>query len=246
MTLAGFRFIPGYLDRESQREVLAAVRAVIAEAPLYSPRMPRSGKPFSVKMTNCGPLGWVSDIEGYRYQPMHPETGKAWPPIPPIVMQAWETLSGYPHPPEACLVNYYAADTRMGLHQDKDEADFQRRSYRCRSATRRCSGSAARSRSDPTRSFRLSSGDAVVLGGEVPPRLSRRRPHHQRNVRPPCEGGRFNLTLRRVTRRRNRSVGDGRSCRSQVQRSMLRSSVTEARRRRCGHPTRICRRHCRW
>ena len=97
---------------------------MIAEAPLYQPRMPRSGKPFSVQMTNCGPLGWVSDIDGYRYQPTHPETGRAWPPMPAIVLEAWETLADYPHPPEACLVNYYAPGTRMGLHQDKDEADF--------------------------------------------------------------------------------------------------------------------------
>ena len=76
MTLTGFRIIPGYLDRKRQRLLLAALRAVIAEAPLYHPTMPRSGKPLSVQMTNCGPLGWVSDINGYRYQPTHPVTRK--------------------------------------------------------------------------------------------------------------------------------------------------------------------------
>ena len=120
----GVRYSPGYLDAAGQRALLAALRAAIAEAPLYQPRMPRSGKPFSVQMTNCGPLGWVSDISGYRYQPTHPETGEPWPPMPAIVLEAWAALSGDPSPPEACLVNYYAPDTRMGLHQDKDEADF--------------------------------------------------------------------------------------------------------------------------
>ena len=87
--------------------------------------MPRSGKPMSVRMTNCGPLGWVTDKErGYRYQATHPETGKPWPPIPPMLLDLWDEVADYPAPPEACLVNYYAGDAKMGLHQDKDEEDF--------------------------------------------------------------------------------------------------------------------------
>src|ERR1043166_4940829 len=114
----GVTLVPGYLDRAAQFAMLAAVRAVIAAAPLYVPRMPRTGKPMSVKMTNCGALGWVTDAErGYRYQPVHPETGKAWPAIPDIVMRAWRELAGYAQEPEACLLNYYAPDARMGLHQ---------------------------------------------------------------------------------------------------------------------------------
>src|ERR1043165_7373953 len=115
----GVTLTPGYLDRAAQEELLAAVRAAIAAAPLFVPRMPRSGKPMSVEMTNCGPLGWVTDAgHGYRYQARHPATGAPWPPIPDIILKAWRDLSGYPHPPEACLVNFYAADARLGLHQD--------------------------------------------------------------------------------------------------------------------------------
>ena len=202
MTLAGFRFVPGYLDRKGQRELLSAIRAVIEKAPLYSPRMPRSGKPFSVQMTNCGPLGWVSDIDGYRYQPTHPVTGEAWPPIPAIAMQAWETLSGYWHPPEACLVNYYAIDTRMGLHQDKDEADLSAPVVSLSLGDAALFRIGGTKRSDPTRSLHLSSGDAVVLGGEC--RLAFHGVDRILNGTSALltEGGRFNLTLRRVTRRR--------------------------------------------
>jgi alkylated DNA repair protein (DNA oxidative demethylase) len=199
MTLAGFRFVPGYLDRADQRELLAAIRTVTAEAPLFSPRMPRSGKPSSVQMTNCGPLGWVSDIDGYRYQPTHPLTGEAWPPIPPIVLAAWEALSGYPHLPEACLVNYYAPDTRMGLHQDKDEADFSAPVVSLSLGDAALFRIGGTKRSDPTRSVRLSSGDAVVLGGES--RLAFHGVDRIVNGTSAllAEGGRFNLTLRRVT-----------------------------------------------
>src|SRR6266581_2764444 len=115
--LPGLRFVPGYLDRDAQQGLLAAVRATIAAAPLYTPRMPRSGKPMSVRMTNCGPLGWVTDEAGYRYQPTHPETGARWPPMPMRLLAAWHELADYPHPPEACLINFYGADARMGQHQ---------------------------------------------------------------------------------------------------------------------------------
>ena len=90
----GVTLTPGYLDRAAQDEMLAAVRGVIAAAPLYVPRMPRSGKPMSVRMTNCGPLGWVTDeAQGYRYQEAHPETGKPWPLIPDIIMRAWRDVA---------------------------------------------------------------------------------------------------------------------------------------------------------
>ena len=64
---SGLRFHPGYLDRAQQQALLAALRRIFAAAPLFTPRMPRSGRPFTVRMSNCGPLGWVSDEAGYRY-----------------------------------------------------------------------------------------------------------------------------------------------------------------------------------
>ena len=191
---------PAYLDRAAQHELLAAVRAVIAAAPLYVPRMPRSGKPMSVRMTNCGPLGWVTDAErGYRYQATHPESGAAWPPIPQILLEAWRTLGGYPHPPEACLINFYAADARLGLHQDKDEQDFAAPVVSLSLGATCLFRVGGLKRSEPTRSIRLSSGDAVVLGGE-----GRLAFHGVDRILSGtstllAEGGRINLTLRRVT-----------------------------------------------
>jgi alkylated DNA repair dioxygenase AlkB len=79
-SLAGFRLYAGHFDRTGQVELLAAVRAVLQTAPLFTPRMPKSGRPFSVRMSNCGPLSWVSDEGGYRYRPSHPKTSRPWPP----------------------------------------------------------------------------------------------------------------------------------------------------------------------
>jgi alkylated DNA repair protein (DNA oxidative demethylase) len=199
-TGAGLRIVPGYLDREAQERLLAAIREVIAEAPLYTPRMPRSGQPMSVRMTNCGPLGWMTDEKGYRYQETHPVTGAPWPPIPGILLEAWRELAGYPRPPQACLVNFYGADARMGLHQDRDEEDFDAPVVSFSLGDTCLFRLGGTTRQGPTRSLRLASGDAVVLGGEA--RLAfhgvdRVMPGTSRLL---AEGGRINLTLRRVTR----------------------------------------------
>jgi len=202
---AGFRFLSGLLQASAQAALVTALRSAVASAPFFTPVMPRTGKPFSVRMTNLGPLGWVSDREGgYRYQATHPETGRQWPPIPKMVLDLWRNVSDYPQDPEACLVNYYAAGTRMGLHQDRDEEDFGAPVVSISlgdTCLFRIGGS---KRDDPTRSLRLSSGDVVVLGGE-----SRLALHGVDRIYAGTstlltdwfpEGGRINLTLRRVTK----------------------------------------------
>jgi alkylated DNA repair protein (DNA oxidative demethylase) len=199
---SGLRVVPGYLDRRAQEELLAALREVMRRAPVYTPRMPKSGQPLSVRMTNCGGLGWMTDQDGYRYQPNHPQTGEPWPPIPETLLAAWRDLSSYPHPPEACLVNVYGPTARMGLHQDRDEDDMSAPVVSLSlgdSCLFRIGGA---KRNDPTRAFRLASGDAVVLGGSA--RLAfhgvDRIISGTSTLLP--EGGRINLTLRRVTRPR--------------------------------------------
>jgi alkylated DNA repair protein (DNA oxidative demethylase) len=199
-TPAGFRLCAFYLDHPQQQTLVAALRQVFAVAPLFVPRMPKSGRPFSVRMSNCGPLGWVSDEHGYRYAPVHPVTGTPWPPMPQALLRLWEEITDYPHPPEACLINYYGAGAKMGLHQDRDEQDFAAPVISVSlgdSCLFRLGGT---KRNDRTRSFRLTSGDVVVLGGD-----SRLVFHGVDRIEANtstllAEGGRINLTLRRVTR----------------------------------------------
>jgi alkylated DNA repair protein (DNA oxidative demethylase) len=196
----GLVLYPDYLDRDAQASLLAEINEVIAAAPLFTPRMPRTGKPFSVRMTNCGTLGWVSDAAGYRYQAMHPETGTPWPPMPGLVRRAWEELSTYPHPPEACLVNRYEGKARMGLHQDRDEAEFDAPVVSLSLGTTGLFRFGGTTRGGPTRSIKLQSGDALVFGG--PSRLIY---HGIDRLLPDTStllpgGGRINLTLRRVNK----------------------------------------------
>ncbi len=195
----GVRHLPDYLDRGRQEDLVAAIRDVVAEAPLFVPAMPGTGKPMSVRMTNCGALGWVTDKErGYRYQATHPVTGKPWPAMPAQLLEIWRDVSGSSKLPEACLVNFYDDDARMGMHQDRDEQDLETAVVSISLGNACLFRVGGTTRKDPTQSFRLSSGDVVVLGGKA--RLCF---HGVDRIYPSTStllknGGRINLTLRRV------------------------------------------------
>lgn len=189
----------GALDRPAQEALLADIEQVLAEAPPFLPRMPRTGQPLSVRMTNCGPLGWISDAAGYRYQTFHPDTRRPWPPIPARLLALWNRYARYGAPPEACLVNLYGPDARMSLHQDRDEADLAAPVLSISLGDTAAFRLGGESRRGPTRSVRLASGDVFVLGG--PSRLAF---HGIDRVLGGSStlvagGGRINLTLRRVT-----------------------------------------------
>lgn len=197
---------PGCLDAAARSRLADEIAASLDAAPPFTPRMPRTGKPFSVRMSNAGPLGWVSDRDGYRYQATHPETGEPWPAIPPTALAAWEALARCCAPPEACLINLYDPAARMGLHQDRDEAEFSAPVVSLSLGAPALFRYGGLRRTDPTRSIRLRAGDAVVIGG-----ASRLIFHGVDRLYPAADllaehplpgflptGGRCNLTLRRV------------------------------------------------
>ena len=195
--LPGFHYWPGRLQEAAQASLLAEIDTALAIAPLYRPVTP-GGKPFSVRMSNLGALGWVSDRAGYRYQPTHPGTGAPWPPIPPVLLNLWAELTGWPRPPDACLINLYREDARMGLHQDRDEADLDAPVLSV------SLGDTAVFRIGPpgkgaTRSLRLVSGDVCALTGAA--RLARHGVDRllSGSSRLIPDGGRINLTLRRAS-----------------------------------------------
>lgn len=194
--LPGFRLWPGALDAEAQQALLAEVLAAAQTAPFYRPVTP-GGRPFSVEMTGMGPLAWVSDRAGYRYQATHPISGQAWPPMPQSLLDLWDALTSWPAPPDACLVNLYRQEAKMGLHQDKDEADLTAPVLSV------SLGDTAVFRIGPaeggkTQSLKLASGDVCALTG--PARLARhgidRLLAGSSQLVP--GGGRINLTLRRA------------------------------------------------
>ena len=195
----GLLHYPGMLDLAAQKNLLVEIRRIVALSPLFVPTMPRTGKPMSVRMTNCGPLGWVTDKEnGYRYQPTHPKTGKPWPDIPASLLELWSICGKYAKPPEACLINFYDSNAKMGLHQDCDEQIFDAPVLSVSLGDTCLFRHGGGNRKDPTRSFKLESGDVMLLSGEA--RLSF---HGVDRIYPGTstllkQNGRINLTLRRV------------------------------------------------
>jgi DNA oxidative demethylase len=154
----------GQLSTQEQATLLGDVCAILTQAPPYQPTMPNTGQPFSVRMTNCGPLGWVSDRAGYRYQTTHPVTNKPWPPIPTILQQLWEQHVGQPEP-DACLINLYTANARMSLHVDASEVDMTVPVLSVSLGDTAVFRLGGLKRTDPTASFKLTSGTIMMLAG---------------------------------------------------------------------------------
>lgn len=196
LTIRDFKLFQGYLDAAAQAGMVKALRGVAAAAPLFSPETPH-GKPMTVRMTSAGKYGWFSDRRGYRYVERHP-SGRPWPPIPAEVLQVWDDVTGLDRQPDCCLVNYYGPDARMGMHQDRDEADFSWPVLSISLGDDALFRIGNPTRGGKTESVWLSSGDVVLMGG--PARLTY---HGVDRIRPGSstllpQGGRINLTLRVV------------------------------------------------
>jgi DNA oxidative demethylase len=197
----GLRILPGYFDEKAQLVLLAILRDAVAEAPLFTPEMPKTGNPFSVRMTNLGELGWVSDrTGGYRYQSTHPTTGKPWAPMPDILLKLWTDIANYPHPPQACLVNFYTAHAKMGLHQDRDEQDLEAPVISISLGDQALFRWGGTTRGGKTQSVKLSSGDVLVMGGDARLCFHGIDRVYAGTSTLLKDGGRINLTMRRVNR----------------------------------------------
>ncbi len=197
LLLRGVEIRKAHLGFERQERIVSAVREVVAIAPLFSPDTPH-GRPMSVRMASAGSFGWYSDGKGYRYVPQHPN-GRPWPPIPGAILQIWDEVTGLARRPDCCLINWYGEGARMGLHQDRDEADF---SFPVVSVSMGDDGLfriGNATRGGSTESIWLNSGDVVVMGGAarlVYHGVDRIRFGSSRLL---PRGGRINLTLRVVT-----------------------------------------------
>ena len=197
MEINGFRLIPAALDVTAQTRLVDLAMAAAKAAPFHAPITP-GGKAMSVQQTSFGPLGWVTDRAGYRYQPTHPETGASWPEMPDELLGIWRRFAPGAPEPDSCLINLYRDGAKMGLHRDADELDFSVPVVSVSlgdTAVFRLGGPA---RSAPTRTVRLSSGDVCILGGEA------RDFYHgvdrilAGSSRLIPGGGRINLTMRRA------------------------------------------------
>ena len=117
-----------FLDKITKnRQIIFAriISSIISQAPLLQPKIPHFNIPFRVMITNAGEWGWYSDKKGYRYIRLHPETKKKWPSIDKNLIKLWHKYTKCNYPPNSCLINLYKnKNSKLGLHQDRDENDF--------------------------------------------------------------------------------------------------------------------------
>mgnify|MGYP001793237363 CR=1 FL=1 len=196
LSIRGFEIYKGYLSLKDQSDLVDELRRVVTKAPLFSPLTP-SGRKMSVRMTSAGRYGWVSDRRGYRYAARHPD-GMEWPPIPESVLSIWRELASAERDPDSCLLNFYDAQAKMGMHQDRDEANFDWPVLSVSLGDDGLFRMGNETRGGKTESIWLTSGDVVVMGGEA-----RLKYHGIDRIRAGSStllenDGRLNLTLRVV------------------------------------------------
>ncbi len=194
LIIRGVAFYPGFLSPSDQAGLVAAVKKVVQAAPLFCPVTAR-GKQMSVRMTSAGNVGWVSDRQGYRYQARHPD-GYAWPPLPEALLGIWSEVAPDARAPDSCLINFYGRDARMGMHQDRDEADLTQPVVSISLGDDALFRIGNLTRGGKTDTVWLRSGDIVVIGG-----AARLVYHGIDRIRSGSssllsQGGRLNLTLR--------------------------------------------------
>ncbi len=194
LILRDFDIRKAYLDSTAQTRLIEVLHPILKSAPLFRPVTP-SGKEMSVRMTSAGALGWVTDRAGYRYQAQHPKGG-GWPSIPEPILKIWRDLASAERDPDCCLINYYGEGSRMGLHQDKDEADFSWPVLSISLGDDALFRIGNSTRGGKTESIWLNSGDVVIMGG--PARLTYHGVDRIRfgSSKLLPKGGRINLTLR--------------------------------------------------
>ena len=186
----------GCLEHKKQQNLMDDIRKIATLAPMFSPLTPW-GRPMSVKMTSAGKYGWYSDKSGYQYAKQHPD-GLKWPAIPISILCIWQEFCPKSPEPDCCLVNYYTKGAKMGLHQDKDEANFEHPVLSVSLGDDALFRIGGKKRDEPTESIWLSSGDVLVMGGQ-----SRLAYHGIDQIKFGSSqllksGGRINLTMRVV------------------------------------------------
>ena len=195
----GAVLLRGFVSAEAAA-LVREVEQVAASAP-FRHLVTRGGFTMSVAMTNCGRVGWVSDRHGYRYDPVDPDSGRRWPEMPAGFLDvarraaAEGGFAGYD--PDACLINRYAAGSKLGMHQDRDENDAWSPIVSVSLGLPAVFLWGGKKRGAPVRRLRVESGDVAVWGG--PARFVYHGIAPLKDGDHPLTGAvRINLTFRKV------------------------------------------------
>ncbi|PCC97417.1 DNA oxidative demethylase AlkB [Halopseudomonas pelagia] len=197
----GAWLLRGFVLSDADR-LLDAISQVASQAPFRHQITP-GGYSMSAAMSSCGEWGWVTDRQGYRYSTKDPLTDQPWPAMPDLLRQVAidaAAASGYEgFNPDACLINRYETGAKMGLHQDKDEADFSAPIVSISLGAPITFMFGGLARTDKTSRWKLEHGDVVVWGGKSRLFFHGVAPLGKRSEHPQTGPMRYNLTFRKVT-----------------------------------------------
>ncbi|MFT6463242.1 DNA oxidative demethylase AlkB [Halopseudomonas sp.] len=197
----GAWLLRGFVLNDADR-LLDAISQVASQAPFRHQVTP-GGYSMSAAMSSCGEWGWVTDRQGYRYSATDPLTDQPWPAMPTLLRQVAinaASASGYEgFNPDACLINRYETGAKMGLHQDKDEADFSAPIVSISLGAPISFMFGGLARTDKTSRWKLEHGDVVVWGGKSRLFFHGVAPLGKRAEHPQTGPTRYNLTFRKVT-----------------------------------------------
>lgn len=150
------------------RELMIAIEAINAMSPFRHMVTP-GGFTMSVALTNCGALGWTTDRSGYRYTSIDPDTGAPWPLMPEVFVLLASSAAaeaGFDDfMPDACLINRYLPGSRLSLHQDKNEKNYEAPIVSISLGMCSTFLFGGHKRRDPTDKVPLHHGDVAVWGG---------------------------------------------------------------------------------
>ena len=165
LTIRGVQIFKGLIDVKNQHQMVDDLRDVISKAPMRSPITP-NGHKMSVRMSAAGRYGWCSDQFGYQYVDRQGD-GQPWPDIPNIIAGLWAQLVSAQRSADCCSINYYDQSAKMGLHQDKDESDFNWPVLSISLGDDALFRVGNVTRGGKTESVWLNSGDVVLIGGDA-------------------------------------------------------------------------------
>lgn len=195
----GAALLRGFASAEAP--VLVEEVGRITQSAAFRHLVTPGGYTMSVAMTNCGRVGWVSDRNGYRYDPIDPDTGAPWPAMPAafldLAVRAAADAGFVNYDPDACLINRYVGGAKLSLHQDRDEKDAWAPIVSVSLGLPAVFLWGGKRRSDPVRRLIVESGDVVVWGG--PARFVYHGVAPLKDGQHPLTGTtRINLTFRKV------------------------------------------------
>ena len=197
----GTKHLKFAIPKELQFAIIEDIGVIANKSPFRRAKT-KTGLTYSTRMTSCGIIGWTNTKNGYRYTKNDPLTNALWPELPNSLMTAVKCVLDQKiindFTPDTCLINYYDADSKMGLHQDKDEQSFDSAIIILSIGNTADFLVGGMKRSEKPQTVILESGDVITLENESRLRFHGIKKTYAGTSPIPNLNGRLSLTFRKA------------------------------------------------